>query len=68
MDIQQVMLDNFRASSEQEQKEGAMLAGNARFLLRMTEGFDTNTEIGKAVKSFRNALIKGIPSLGGEDV
>jgi hypothetical protein len=66
-DIPAIMLESFRQMSEEQQQETVMLAGNARFVLRMTEGVGTETVAGETVHLIRNALIRGIPSLGGKD-
>lgn len=68
MDIQQAMLDDFHKLPSEQQKESVLLGGNARFVLRMTEGLDGDDEVGLAVKTIREALVRGIPSLGGEKI
>lgn len=64
-DVLAIMLEGFRQMSEEQQHETVMLAGNARFVLRMTEGIGTETPTGETVRAIRLALTRGIPSLGG---
>lgn len=61
-DISTEMLAHFRRASEEQQRETVMLAGNARYVLRMTEHIEGDD----VLRILRSALVRGIPSLGGE--
>ena len=55
-----IMLKDFRSLPESEQERLAVLAGNAQFVLRMTDGIKPDTEVGKSIIIIRKTLTRGL--------
>lgn len=61
--VHDAMVTDFHRMSPAEQLRKIMLAGNAEFVLRMTDGVDQSTEVGKTVSHIREALTRLVPPM-----
>ena len=56
--LQDSMYADFQLLTKDEQIRRILLAGNAEFVLRMTEGTQPDTEVGRSVIAMREALTR----------